>query len=305
MSRPRLSFGVSALALGAGIVWSLGTIAARLADGADAFQYLIWRSVGVIVVIEAMSLRTPHRLPTLRAWRSGWAMVLANLGIFLASITFVYAVKTTTPANAAFLGSLTPLVAMLFARFLGERLTRSTILALAVAFSGLVITVVSDLEAGSMIGNLAALTASLGFALYTVVLRTDTHRDWSPAMSGYGLLMIVVCGIVTIASGHTLFPPAVDIFLALLHGAVFIVVGTLMFNHASRQLDAVPMSVFAQTEMVFTPVWAVVFLGLTPKPLTIVGGVIIFGAVIGKALHDTRQDTGDHRRPVPSGSLGG
>jgi drug/metabolite transporter (DMT)-like permease len=86
---------------------------------------------------------------------------------------------------------------------------------------------------------------------------------------------------------------------------VFIVVGTLMFNHASRQLDAVPMSVFAQTEMVFTPVWAVVFLGLTPKPLTIVGGVIIFGAVIGKALHDTRQDTGDHRRPVPSGSLGG
>ncbi|MEN9823673.1 MAG: hypothetical protein RLZ04_2099 [Actinomycetota bacterium] len=289
------------MALGAGVVWSLGTLSARSADGADAFQYLIWRSVGIIVVIELLSLRGTRRFPTIRAWQSGWPMAFANFGIFLASITFVYAVKTTTPANAAFLGSLTPLVAVVFSRFLGERLSRSTIIALAVAFAGLVVTVFSDLEAGSMVGNIAALMSSVGFSIYTVMLRTDTERDWSPAMSGYGLLMIVVCAIVTIASGKTLVPALPDVLLALLHGAVFIVVGTLMFNHASRQLDAVPMAVFAQTEMVFTPIWASLFLGLTPKPLTIVGGAIIFAAVVGKALYDT----GDRRQTVPSGSLGG
>ena len=53
--------------------------------------------------------------------------------MFLASLCFVYAVKTTTPANASFLGSLTPLVAVVFARFLGERLSKSTIVALVVA----------------------------------------------------------------------------------------------------------------------------------------------------------------------------
>lgn len=289
------------MALGAGVVWSLGTLSARSADGADAFQYLIWRSVGIIVVIELLSLRGTRRFPTIRAWQSGWPMAFANFGIFLASITFVYAVKTTTPANAAFLGSLTPLVAVVFSRFLGERLSRSTIIALAVAFAGLVVTVFSDLEAGSMVGNIAALMSSVGFSIYTVMLRTDTERDWSPAMSGYGLLMIVVCAIVTIANGKTLVPALPDVLLALLHGAVFIVVGTLMFNHASRQLDAVPMAVFAQTEMVFTPIWASLFLGLTPKPLTIVGGAIIFAAVVGKALYDT----GDRRQTVPSGSLGG
>ena len=41
------------LALSAGAVWSFGTVLARAADGSDAFQYLIWRSLGIIVVVEA------------------------------------------------------------------------------------------------------------------------------------------------------------------------------------------------------------------------------------------------------------
>jgi len=224
MSNQRLPLVASLLAIGGALVWSSGAVMSRSARGIDAFQYLIWRSIGIIVVMELVHLwqRRGKGLGapmTWRAWTSGWLMVGANVGVFVSSLGFVYAVKTTTPANAAFLTSLTPLVTVVFSRFLGERLTRSTIIAMSVGVVGLVVTVVGDLEAGSMVGNLAALTASFGFALYTVVLRTDTTRDWSPAMSGYGLLMIVVCGIVTVAGGHTLFPPALDIFLAVLHGA--------------------------------------------------------------------------------------
>ncbi len=274
------------LAVGAGVVWSFGAIASRLADRSDAFQYLIWRSIGVIVVVEIMSAVQGAPFPTIRAWRSGRTMALANLGLFLASICFVYAVKTTTPANAAFLGSLTPLVAVVFSRFLGERLSRSTIVALTVGMVGLVVTVVSDLEAGSMTGNISALIASVGFAVYTVCLRTDTNRDWSPVLPGYGLLMIVTCSLVTIARGKTLVPPAADLAWALFHGAVIIVVGTVMFNRASRDVPAVPMTVFAQTEMVFVPIWSWLVLDLVPKPLTMLGGAIIFSAVVGKAWYD-------------------
>ena len=56
------------------------------------------------------------------------------------------------------------------------------------------ITVVSDLQAGNMVGNVSALMSSVGFALYTVCLRTDPHRDWSPVLPGYGLMMVLVCG---------------------------------------------------------------------------------------------------------------
>ncbi|MFM2078304.1 MAG: hypothetical protein RJA49_2194, partial [Actinomycetota bacterium] len=164
MEKQRLPIVASLMALGAGVVWSFGGAASRLADGADAFQYMIWRSIGIIVVMEIVAAVQRHPFPTVRAWRSGRVMVYANLGLFLASICFVYAVKTTTPANAAFLGSLTPLVAVVLSRLLGERMSPSTIVALVVATVGLLITVFSDLEAGSMIGNISALTASVGFA---------------------------------------------------------------------------------------------------------------------------------------------
>jgi hypothetical protein len=63
MSSSRIPFVASAMALGAGAVWSFGAVTARLAEDTDAFQYLIWRSVGIIVVVEAMAVirRGPNR----------------------------------------------------------------------------------------------------------------------------------------------------------------------------------------------------------------------------------------------------
>lgn len=277
------------LGLGSGVVWSLGIVTARKAEHTDAFQYLIWRSIGVILVIEAIGLWRRQPARAIVAWRSGRVMAAANLGIFLASIAFVYAVKTTTPANAAFLSSLTPLVAMVFATFLGERLTKSTIIALAVGLAGLVVTVFGDLGAGNMKGNIAAFASSVGFAIYATCVRTDRTRDWSPVLAGYCALMVVVCSIITLANGRELFPPATDMAYALVHGGVIIVIGTFMFNQASKHVPTVPMTVFTQTEMAFAPLWGVLLLDLHPKGWTIVGGAIIFSAVVGKAVYDSTR----------------
>jgi len=287
----------SAAALSSGIVWSFGAIAARKADESDAFQYLIWRSIAIIVVIEAVARVRRRRPVTVQAFGGGGMMLLACGCLLLASIAFVYAVKTTTPANAAFLASVTPLVAVLMAKVaLGEPLTPVTIAAVAVAVVGLLVTVVGDLEAGNLTGNIAALTSSVGFAGYAVCLRTDPRRDWSPVLPGYGVMMIVLCSVITLGTGGTLVAPAPDIGYALIHGGAFIVVGTLLFNMASRQIPAVAMSVFAQTEMLFVPIWAFFLLSERPKPATLVGGAIIFAAVIGKALLDARS--GPRRAPI-------
>ncbi len=288
MERPRLPVIASLMAIGSGVIWSFGAILKRLSEHVDAFQYLIWRSIGIIVVIEIMAAFKGQPFPTVRAWRSGRWMMLANFGLFLASIAFVYAVDTTTAANAAFLGSLTPLVAVVFTRFLGERLSKSTVVAIAVGIVGLTLTVFGDLASGNMLGNASALLASVGFAIYTISLRSNPTRDWSPVLPGYGLLMIVVCGAVTVMRDKPLIPAWPDIARALLHGAVIIVIGTLLFNSALKHVPAVPMTVFAQAEMVFVPIWAFLILDETPPPLAILGGAIIFAAVVGKAVYDTR-----------------
>ena len=233
----------------------------------------------------AVFRRQPMLLP--KAYTSGKWMLWADFGLLLASFMFVYAVKTTTAANASFLGSITPLAAVVLARLvLGERLSRVTLGAIVVASLGLVVTVFGDLHAGNMTGNAAALLASVGFAIYTISVRSNPDRDWAPVLSGYAAMMIVLCSVITLAHGKTLFPPAKDMSLALSHGAIFIVVGTTLFNHGSKLVPAVPMTIFAQTEMVFVPLWVFLVLGDAPKAATVVGGAIIFTAVVGKALLD-------------------
>ena len=289
MSSARIPIVASLLALGAGAVWSLGGITAKVADGADPFQYLVWRSVAVIVVVEALSFLQRKPAPTLTAYRSGRTMIIANVMLFIASFGFVYAVKTTSPANAAFLGSTVPIFGALLAWvILRERLNWVTIAAIVVAFIGLLVTVVGDLGSGTMVGNLAALSSAVGFAGYTVCVRSDRDRDWSPVLPGYAVMMIVVCGAVTLAKGNPLVPPTGDLLLALLHGGVIIVLGTYMFNHASKQVPAAVMTLFAQTEMVLVPVWSITLLGERPKTMVLLGGCIIFVAILGKAVYDAR-----------------
>jgi drug/metabolite transporter (DMT)-like permease len=289
VSSARIPIVASLLALGAGAVWSLGGITAKVADGADPFQYLVWRSVAVIVVVEALSFLQRKPAPTLTAYRSGRTMIIANVMLFIASFGFVYAVKTTSPANAAFLGSTVPIFGALLAWvILRERLNWVTIVAIVVAFIGLLVTVVGDLGSGTMVGNLAALSSAVGFAGYTVCVRSDRDRDWSPVLPGYAVMMIVVCGAVTLAKGNPLVPPTGDLLLALLHGGVIIVLGTYMFNHASKQVPAAVMTLFAQTEMVLVPVWSITLLGERPKTMVLLGGCIIFVAILGKAVYDAR-----------------
>ena len=282
------------MAVGSGVIWSFGALTARLAKQSDAWQYLLWRSAGVLIVMEIVARCRGERFAFRKAFVAGPLMVAATVALLVASLAYVYAVKTTTAANAAFLSSITPLVAVLLARFvLRERLTRVTLVAIAVALVGLVIMVSASRGANasgsSAIGNLSALMSSVGFATYTVCVRSDPSRDWSPVLPGYATLMILLCGGVSLAHGRTLRPPFHDVALALLHGGVLIVVGTYLFNAASRVVPAVPMTVFAQSETVFAPFWVFLVLSERPARSTLFGASLILVAVLGKALFDTRQ----------------
>ncbi len=303
----RVPLVASLMAVSAGAVWALGVITVRLANHTDAYQYLIWRSVGVVLVSEIISRARRQGWMLPRAYNQGRMMLTGCVALFLASLAYVYALKNTTSANAAFLASVTPLFAVIMARvFLGERLSRVTLGAVALAFTGLVVIVLGDLSAGNMAGNIAALVSSLGFAGYTICVRSEPKHDWSPILPGYGFLMIIVCAAVTLANGRTVFPPAADMVQAMVHGGIFIVAGTLLFNAGSRHVPAVPMTVFAQSETVLVPVFVLLWFGDVPKALTLLGGAIIVAAVIGKAALDARpvrDDMLDHPLEPGPGSI--
>jgi drug/metabolite transporter, DME family len=282
----------SLMALAAGMVWSFGGLTARLAKHTDAWQYLVWRSVGVFVVMELLNARKRRAPLTGTAFGAGRRMIFACAALMLASVCFVYAIKNTSAANAALLSSITPLLAAVLGRiFIGEMLSRITIVAIGVAFVGLVVMVTgtgASSGTNTIAGNVAAMVSALGFASYTVTIRSSSDRDWGPVLPGYAILTVVLCGAITVANGNPLFPSVHDVGLAVLHGGVFIVVGTLLFNAGSRQVPAAAMAVFSQTETVFVPIWVFIGIGERPAITTLVGGAIIMTAVVGKALLERR-----------------
>ena len=179
---------------------------------------------------------------------------MANFGLFLASICFVYAVKTTHScqcsiprfAHAPGGGRVLSLPRRAHVTVHHRRTRRS-------ASSGLIITVVSDLEAGSMVGNVQR-TRRIGGLRHLHRLSANRHQP--RLVAGAARLRPDDdhrLRIRHIGPGQVPDPPAADIGWALFHGAVIIVVGTVMFNAASKHVPAVPMTVFAQTEMVFVP----------------------------------------------------
>jgi drug/metabolite transporter, DME family len=288
-TKTRVPIVASLLVAAAGLVWSLGAVTARLAKHTDAWQYLVWRSIGVLIVMEVMTLAKRQKPLMPQAYRTGRMMQMATFGLLLASLSYVYALKNTTAANAAFLSSLTPLVAAVLGRVvLKERLSRVTIGCIALALGGLLLMVLSDLNAGNMVGNAAAMMSSFGFGIYMICIRSSAARNWSPVLPGYAVAMIALCGTVTLINGKTLLPPLFDILMAMLHGGAFIVIGTLLFNIASKSVPAVGMAVLSQVENVFVPVWIFVWFSDIPKATALIGGAIILTAVLTKAVLDAR-----------------
>ncbi len=273
----------------AGLIWSLGAVTNRLAKHIDAFQYLIWRSIGVVVVIEILARTRRQPSPFSQSISTGRVMKLGSLGLLVASFGFVYALKNTSAANAALLSSLTPFVAALLGRLaLRERIRPLTLVAMVVGGVGLVVMVVGDLGRGSMKGNIAATASSLGFGLYIVCVRSRPRLPWAAAMPGYAVPMIVLCGAVTIANRKTLVPPLPDIALALLHGMVFIVVGTTLFNLATLVVPPVGMALLAQTETIAVPLLIALWFGDTPPGRNIVGALIILASLVINAVATPR-----------------
>jgi DME family drug/metabolite transporter len=289
----------SLLALLAGTLWGFGGLTVRLAPDADSWQYLIWRSAGLGIAVEAWSLVQGRGLLTPRFLAGGWIGYAAAFCLGLAAVSFIFALKTTSVANAMFLSSITPMLTVVLARIvLGEKLDRITVGTILVALLGVTIMVRGDLGGGNLAGNLGAMLSSLGFAGYSVCVRLEPRRDWMPTMAGYAWMTMLVCMAVTLAQGRTLLPPAQDIAMATLHGAVFIGVGIYLFNLASPHVPAVGLTVLAQTEIVLAPVWVYLVFSETPLPTTLIGGALILSAVLGMAVAGSRR--GRRATPTPT-----
>jgi len=269
--------------------FSFAGLVIRSVEQADVWQLNLHRSVFMVAVIVGILIAEHGRQVysvILGIGRVGLAVgVLIGIGPML----YLLAMMHTTVANTLFILATVPFFTAILAwLFLRERVRRSTWIAIAVAMTGIGIMVAEGISVGALFGNSMALLCALLFSVFAVVARAKRSIDMLPTLVIGG----VVTGIIAlIVSWPDLNPGLFDIWLCLIWGGLISgFLGNWLFLRAIRHLAAAEVTLLMMTEFVLGPVWVLLFVGEVPGKYTVLGGMLVLGAVGIRAWLDLRRD---------------
>ncbi len=289
----RYATGV-ALVLLAGALWSTMGIGIRLIEQANVWQILFYRSCALAAFLFVLiSLRSGGR-PLRTIHRAGRAGVVGGLGLVFAFAGGIYAIQTTTVANAMFLFAAAPFVAAVLGWvLLRESVRHATWIAMAFATLGILIMVANGIAAGRLAGNLSALLSACGFAVFTIALRWGRLEDMFPAVFLAGVFALMTGAFVCFTGGYGFDLPPRDIAIAVALGVFQVGAGLAVFTLGSRVVPAAELALLSMTEVLLAPLWVWWLLGEAVSAATLGGGAILLVALAGNAL------SGARRKPVP------
>ena len=280
-----------ALVIAAGVVWSLQGLVFRQIDTAGTWAVLFWRSIGMLPVLLGFLIwraggRSP--LPAIRA--VGLAGVMGGLGLVGAFGGAIFAIQSTTIANAVFLFTASPfLTALIGWAALGERVRPVTWAAMGLAMAGIYVMVRDGLGDGAMVGNVAALLSALGFAVFTVTLRWGKVADSLPSVLLGGVFSIIVGAAVASVMGQPLTVPLPDALWSMAMGAVTLSGGMVLYELGSRVVPAAETALLSNIEVMLAPLWVWLFLNETASAATFTGGTILLVAVTLNGISGARR----------------
>jgi drug/metabolite transporter (DMT)-like permease len=211
------------------------------------------------------------------AFRSvGLAGVAVALCAATASASFVAALNHTSVARVLFILAVAPVMAALIARVtLGERITRRTILAMALALAGLTLMLGAPGE-GSAAGDGLSFLAALAFALMIVITRWRREVSMAPATC-LSQAILLVAFLPSASPGDIAGDDVV--WLAAL-GIGQIGLGFALFTVGARLIPAAQVGLITLLEVVLGPLWVWLALDERPSALTLVGGAIVIVAIV-------------------------
>lgn len=285
----RYTTGVGLVVIAA-VLWSAMGLAIRNIDAAGTWQVLFWRSVGMVPVLFLFIAWNSGGRPLQRLHRVGIAGALGGLGLVFAFAGAIYAIQSTTVANAVFLFSASPFFAAILGwLILNERVRPATWAAIGLAGIGMFIMVREGLAAGALGGNVAAILSALGFAAFTITLRWGRLEDMMPAVVLGGVFSMVVAALVLAGQGGSLGVSLHDASIAIAMGAVQLAIGMALYTLGSRVIPAAELTLFSLVEVLLAPIWVWLFLGETASAQTFVGGAVLLAAVAFNAFAGARS----------------
>ncbi len=282
----RYGYGVTLVVVG-GVFLSTSGILLRNVESASGWQILFYRGLAFALTLFLL-LCWRYRGGVVDAFRAiGRPGLWAALVLGLGSICYVFAILTTTVANAVFIIGAAPLATAAVAWLvLGERTSRFGIAAMLVALGGIGLMFADGLVAGRWLGNVAALGVVASFVVFLLIIRQRRGVDMLPATCLSGLVMGGVAGLFVKSfsiSNH-------DLVIAILMGCLQFGIGFWCFTVATRYILASEVALFALTESILAPIWVWIGVGERPSALTLAGSLIVLVSVAAYCLQGIRTE---------------
>lgn len=280
------------------LMWSFGGAIARFIE-AESWTVVFWRSLWAAIFLIGFMLWRDGSRGMIRLFRKMGLPGLAVAACFAtASTGFVVALGYTTVANIVLMQAGVPLIAALIAWALFRETVRlATWVAIAAVIAGVAIMVSESFTGDvSPVGDGLALLIAVSFSIATVITRRFAHVRMTPATC----LGTIFAGIFAASQADTLLVSSRDMGFLFAFGALNLGLGLAFFATGARLIPAAFAALLGTFETLLAPVWVWLIHAEIPSTRTIVGGGVIFVALLTHLLLEFRRQA----RPMRPGVTG-
>lgn len=264
------------LAAGGSLFISLDSLGLRLTE-VSAWTNAFWLGLFVgISMLAFVRVRSGRSLPSV-ARAQGPKMAASALLQAASTLLFIISVSITAVANTVAILAAVPMVAAFVARIaLGERTDRRTKVSAVAVLAGVLVVVSGSLGGGRLAGDLFAVVAIVAFSGNLTLWRRfpDLDRQVVVGLGGF-----IVAGVAAWPADITGAAPLAVAILAVL-GLFTGPLGRVGIATSTRYLPVANVGLFVPVETVAATAWAWLFLAESPPTSTMLGGVIVIGAVV-------------------------
>ena len=270
----------------AGLIWSFGAVTVRYMDDAHTyvFHYLFYRGIAIAIILLIYLILKEGSSFYKNFLKIGVSSVLGGIFLATAFTGFIFSITMTAAAVTLFMLAAMPFIAAIVGYFiLGEILSRSTLIAMIIAFIGVCVMIYNDSISGSALGAIIGFISATGFALYSVTIR------WKPETPKFTTVFLagLFCAIFSYCVLGLSFKPLTDMpvinsYLSLLHGLI-VASGLILYTLGAKYLPSAELTFLSLMECVGGVVWvSIPIFGINEVPsfTVILGGGIIVLAVI-------------------------
>jgi DME family drug/metabolite transporter len=275
-----------------GLIWSFGPLVVKNMTEPQLYQlpYLVIRGMTVATII-AFYLFFNEGLNFLKKlFQIDGVTIIGGMSLTTAFLGFIYSISYTTAAVTLFMLALMPFLASVIAFiFLKEKISKQNFVSMVIAFIGTLVMIYASAFSGSFFGLIMGFVSSLGFAAFSVALRSKSDIKKFYILIYGGIFCALFSAILMIINNQDFYIPIKNVYLSMTHGTL-VASGLILFSIGSKQLLSGELTMLSLLEVVGGIFWAwLPILGINeiPSMNTIIGGAIICVAI---AMNSYRFD---------------